>query len=107
MRAYADSSFLVKLISSEPGTEAAIAEYRRLGLPRLRKKAGISRSSVFITRWKSSCWCVEGVPVLGWLPDRVDGLEEYEPVLGAGRSGVVPAGRARTPALLEEAELEL
>ena len=35
MRAYADSSFLVKLIAREPGTEAAIAEYRRLGLPRL------------------------------------------------------------------------
>ena len=35
MRAYADTSFLVKLIASEPGTEAAVAEYRRLGLPRL------------------------------------------------------------------------
>ncbi|MBI4626810.1 MAG: type II toxin-antitoxin system VapC family toxin [Verrucomicrobia bacterium] len=35
MRAYADSSFLVKLIAREPGTEAAVAQYRRLELPRL------------------------------------------------------------------------
>jgi predicted nucleic acid-binding protein len=35
VRAYADSSFLVKLVSREAGTEAAVAEYRRLQLPRL------------------------------------------------------------------------
>ncbi len=35
MRAYADSSFLVKLITRESGTDAAVAEYRRLRLPRL------------------------------------------------------------------------
>jgi predicted nucleic acid-binding protein len=35
VRAYADSSFLVKLLVREPGTEAAVAEYRRLDLPRL------------------------------------------------------------------------
>ena len=35
MRVYADSSFLVKLIAREPGTEDAVAEYRRLGRPRL------------------------------------------------------------------------
>src|SRR5260221_4926359 len=35
MRAYADSSFLVKLITRESGTDAAVSEYRRLRLPRL------------------------------------------------------------------------
>lgn len=35
MRSYADTSFLVKLLANEPGSEAAVAEYRRLGLPRL------------------------------------------------------------------------
>ena len=35
MRAYADTSFLVKLLSEEPGAAEAIAEYRRLRRPRL------------------------------------------------------------------------
>jgi len=35
MRAYADPSFLVKLLSEEAGTPEAVAEYRRLGRPRL------------------------------------------------------------------------
>ena len=35
MRAYADTSFLVKLVSDEPGSEAAIAEFRRLDFPPL------------------------------------------------------------------------
>lgn len=35
MRAYADRSFLVKLLTREPGSDAAVAEYRRLRLPRL------------------------------------------------------------------------
>lgn len=35
MRAYADTSFLVKLIARESGTESAVAEYRRLGRPGL------------------------------------------------------------------------
>lgn len=30
MRAYADTSFLVKLVTDEPGSEAAMAEFRRL-----------------------------------------------------------------------------
>jgi len=33
MRAYADTSFLVKLLTEEPGTAAAVADYRRLGRP--------------------------------------------------------------------------
>lgn len=33
MRVYADTSFLVKLLTQEPGTAAAIANYRRLGRP--------------------------------------------------------------------------
>lgn len=33
MRAYADTSFLVKLLVEEQGTSEAIAEYRRLGRP--------------------------------------------------------------------------
>lgn len=33
MRAYADTSFLVKLLTPEPGTATAIAEYRRLRRP--------------------------------------------------------------------------
>jgi predicted nucleic acid-binding protein len=33
MRAYADTSFLVKLLTQEPGTKAAVADYRRLGRP--------------------------------------------------------------------------
>jgi predicted nucleic acid-binding protein len=33
MRAYADTSFLVKLLTQEPGTAAAVADYRRLGRP--------------------------------------------------------------------------
>ncbi len=33
MRVYADSSFLVKLVAREAGTEAAVAEYRRLEHP--------------------------------------------------------------------------
>ncbi|MDA1276752.1 MAG: type II toxin-antitoxin system VapC family toxin [Verrucomicrobia bacterium] len=33
MRAYADTSFLVKLLTQEPGTRAAVADYRRLGRP--------------------------------------------------------------------------
>ncbi len=35
MRAYADTSFLVKLVSREPGSQEAMAEFRRLGLPPL------------------------------------------------------------------------
>ena len=35
MRAYADTSFLVKLLVREAGTEKAMGEYRRLELPRL------------------------------------------------------------------------
>ncbi len=35
MRVYADSSFLVKLLSQEPGSNRAIAEYRRLDRPAL------------------------------------------------------------------------
>ncbi len=35
MRTYADTSFLVKLLTGEPGTADAIADYRRLGRPPL------------------------------------------------------------------------
>lgn len=35
MRVYADSSFLVKLLVREAGSDAAVAEYRRLRLPQL------------------------------------------------------------------------
>lgn len=35
MRTYADTSLVVKLLSEEPGHANAIAEYRRLGRPRL------------------------------------------------------------------------
>jgi len=35
VRAYADTSFLVKLLSEEPGSAGAVAEYRRLDLPHL------------------------------------------------------------------------
>lgn len=35
MKVYADSSFIVKLLAREPGTEEAAAEYRRLGRPTL------------------------------------------------------------------------
>ena len=35
MRAYADTSFLVKLLAREPGSAAAIGDYRRLGRPPL------------------------------------------------------------------------
>lgn len=33
MKVYADSSFILRLITGEPGAEAAGAEYRRLGRP--------------------------------------------------------------------------
>jgi predicted nucleic acid-binding protein len=33
MRAYADTSFLVKLLTQEPGTAAAVDLYRRIGRP--------------------------------------------------------------------------
>lgn len=35
MRVYADTSFLVKLLSSEADSKVATAQYRKLGLPRL------------------------------------------------------------------------
>ena len=35
MRAYADSSFLVKLLAQEPDSKSAVSEYRRLGCPSL------------------------------------------------------------------------
>lgn len=35
MRAYADSSFILRLITAEADSEAAIGEYRRIGLPPL------------------------------------------------------------------------
>lgn len=35
MRVYADTSFLVRLVVAEPGTEAAVAEFRRLDFPAL------------------------------------------------------------------------
>ncbi len=35
MRVYADTSFLVRLVGAEPGTEAAVAEFRRLDFPAL------------------------------------------------------------------------
>jgi predicted nucleic acid-binding protein len=33
MRVYADTSFLVRLVTEEPGTERAMADYHRLGRP--------------------------------------------------------------------------
>lgn len=33
MRVYADTSFLVKLLTQEPGTKTAVADYRRVGRP--------------------------------------------------------------------------
>ena len=33
MRVYADTSFLVRLVTEEPGTATAVADYRRLGRP--------------------------------------------------------------------------
>ena len=35
MRAYADSSFILRLLTAEADSEAAIGEYRRIGLPSL------------------------------------------------------------------------
>lgn len=35
MRVYADTSFLVRLVTEEPGTAAAMADYHRLGRPPL------------------------------------------------------------------------
>ncbi len=35
MRTYADTSFLVRLVTTEPGSEGAMAEFRRLGFPGL------------------------------------------------------------------------
>ncbi|HEX4349311.1 MAG TPA: type II toxin-antitoxin system VapC family toxin [Verrucomicrobiae bacterium] len=35
MRVYADTSFVVKLVTDEPGSEAATAEFRRLDFPPL------------------------------------------------------------------------
>ncbi len=35
MRAYADTSFLVKLVTDEPGSKATMAEFRRLDFPPL------------------------------------------------------------------------
>jgi len=35
VRAYADSSFILRLVTTEADSEAAIAEYRRIGLPPL------------------------------------------------------------------------
>jgi len=35
MRTYADSSFLLRLVTGESGTEQAVGEYRRLDRPRL------------------------------------------------------------------------
>ena len=35
MRTYADSSFIVRLVTAEADSEATIAEYRRLGSPQL------------------------------------------------------------------------
>ncbi len=35
MRAYADTSFLLKLVTTEPGSEEAMAEFRRLDFPAL------------------------------------------------------------------------
>ena len=35
MKVYADTSFLVQLLTQEPGTKAAVVDYRRLGRPRL------------------------------------------------------------------------
>jgi predicted nucleic acid-binding protein len=35
MRAYADTSFLVKLVTAEPGSKSAMAEFRRLDFPQL------------------------------------------------------------------------
>jgi predicted nucleic acid-binding protein len=35
MRAYADTSFLVKLVTEEPGSKNAMAEFRRLDFPAL------------------------------------------------------------------------
>lgn len=35
MRAYADSSFILRLVTAEADSEAAIGEYRRIGLPAL------------------------------------------------------------------------
>jgi len=34
MKAYADTSFLVKLVTRESSLQEAMAEFRRLGLPR-------------------------------------------------------------------------
>ena len=35
VRAYADSSFILRLVTTEPGSRETIAEYRRVGKPPL------------------------------------------------------------------------
>ena len=35
MRTYADTSFLMRLVAEEPGSTGAVADYRRLGWPRV------------------------------------------------------------------------
>lgn len=35
MKAYADSSFILRLVTQEPGTQEAVSEYRRLARPSL------------------------------------------------------------------------
>lgn len=70
----------------------------RLVFDRFRKKAGISRSSVFITRWNSSWGRAAGEPELACEVGREGVFGYCELLLEVGRSEDEPAGRARTPA---------
>jgi len=97
VRTYADTSFLVKLLTAEPGSEEAMAEFRRLEFPRLfylplhalevanairqrvfhlrRSSTGTQRAA--IGRERDAAFSrIERWLGRGWLIDAVSGADE-------------------------------
>ena len=105
MRCYADTSFLVKLLTEEADSERAIAEFRRLGFPRLfytslhalevanaiRQKTFHRRRSVTSNRGRTALARERDAALMrleralkrGWL---LDSATEYEKAFSRART---------------------
>ena len=97
MRTYADTSFLVKLVTDEPGSETTIAEFRRLDFPplfflplhalevanairhrafHLRRSAGSSRRAVIARERDAALARIERWLKRGWMIEATADCDE-------------------------------
>jgi hypothetical protein len=97
MRAYGDTSFLVKRVTDEPGPEAAMAEFRRLDFPPLfflplhglevgnairqrvfqrRRSAGSGQRTAIVRERDAALARIERWLERGWLTEAAAGCDE-------------------------------